>query len=272
MTEENGLSNGSHLTKGRLEALSDGIFAFAMTLLVIGLSVPDKATLVPTNTYALHVLLALYSSFIHYVLAFLILGAFWLSQHMQFHSVRTPDKLFTWINLVTLMFVALLPFSASFSGAFSNVPVGAMVFESNLLLIGLGMSLQWWYATNRPPADRINAETGVHQESPFPEPRCSCGLHRGHHVRTGGEHLEYSDLYDAPRCLLQRGAHLRVTSGNRERWTRISTENVRICTGGFPGKNCLDSAMLVKHVSRVMWQGGARPVTPAKPEVNDSSP
>ena len=148
MTEENEGSNESHLTKGRLEALSDGIFAFAMTLLVIGLSVPDKATLVPTNTYALQVLLALYSSFMHYVLAFLILGAFWLTQHMQFHSVRTPDKLFTWINLVTLMFVALLPFSASFSGAFSNVPVGAMVFEGNLLLIGLGISLQWWYATN----------------------------------------------------------------------------------------------------------------------------
>lgn len=131
-----------------MEALSDGIFAFAMTLLVIGLSVPDKATLVPTNAYALQVLLALYSSFMHYVLAFLILGAFWLTQHMQFHSVRTPDKSFTWINLVTLMFVALLPFSASFSGAFSNVPVGAMVFESNLLLIGLGISLQWWYTTN----------------------------------------------------------------------------------------------------------------------------
>ena len=148
MTAEPEGSDGSHLTKSRLEALSDGIFAFAMTLLVIGLSVPDKASLVLTNAYALHVLLDLYSGFVHYVLAFLILGAFWLSQHMQFHSVRTPDKIFTWINLVTLMFVALLPFSASFSGAFSGVPVGAMVFESNLLLIGIGLSIQWWYATN----------------------------------------------------------------------------------------------------------------------------
>ena len=188
MTEDNEGSNESHLTKGRLEALSDGIFAFAMTLLVIGLSAPDKATLVPTNAYALQVLLALYSSFMHYVLAFLILGAFWLTQHMQFHSVRTPDKLFTWINLVTLMFVALLPFSASFSGAFSNVPVGAMVFESNLLLIGLGISLQWWYATNDHRSDRVNAETGIHQESPFPEPRCPRGLHRRHHIRTGGKY------------------------------------------------------------------------------------
>ena len=148
MTEETNGSDGPHLTKGRLEALSDGIFAFAMTLLVISLSVPDKATLVLSNAYALQVLINLYFGFVHYALAFLILGAFWLSQHIQFHSVRTPDKVFTWINLVTLMFVALLPFSSSFSGAFSGVPVGAMVFELNLLIIGMGMSLQWWYATD----------------------------------------------------------------------------------------------------------------------------
>jgi uncharacterized membrane protein len=78
MNQENEESNESHLTKGRLEALSDGIFALAMTLLVIGLSVPDKATLVPTNAYALQVLLDLYSGFMHYALAFLILGVFWL--------------------------------------------------------------------------------------------------------------------------------------------------------------------------------------------------
>jgi uncharacterized membrane protein len=119
-----------------------------MTLLVIGLAVPDKATLVPSNAYALQVLINLYSAFLHYALAFLILGAFWLSQHIQFHSVRNPDKIFIWINLVTLMFVASLPFSASFSGAFSGVPVGAMVFELNLLVIGIGLSLQWWYATD----------------------------------------------------------------------------------------------------------------------------
>jgi len=146
MTEEN-RSEEPHLTKGRLEALSDGIFAFAMTLLVIGLNLPDKATMVQSNEFALHILLSLYSDFFHYVLAFLILGAFWLSQHQQFHSVRVPDKTFIWINLVTLMFVALLPFSTSFSGDFPGASMGAIVFEVNLFAIGVGMTCQWWYAT-----------------------------------------------------------------------------------------------------------------------------
>ena len=147
MTGENSGSEDLHLTKGRLEALSDGIFAFAMTLLVIGLNLPDKATLVQSNAFALQFLFSLYSDFFHYVLAFLILGAFWLSQHQQFHSVRIPDKIFIWINLVTLMFVALLPFSTSFSGDFPRASLGAMVFEANLFAIGMGMSCQWWYAT-----------------------------------------------------------------------------------------------------------------------------
>ncbi|MFA4875959.1 MAG: TMEM175 family protein [Methanoregula sp.] len=136
-----------HLTKGRLEGLSDCIFAFAMTLLVIGMNLPDKATLVQSNAFALRFLLSLWSDFFHYILAFLILGAFWFSQHLQFHSVRVPDKIFIWINLVTLMFVALLPFSTSFSGDFSGASLGAMVFEANLFLIGMGMTAQWWYAT-----------------------------------------------------------------------------------------------------------------------------
>jgi uncharacterized membrane protein len=147
MTEEKDMVEELHLTKGRLEALSDGIFAFAMTLLVIGLNLPDKAALVQSNAFALQFLLSLYSDFFHYVLAFLILGAFWLSQHQQFHSVRVPDKTFIWINLLTLMFVALLPFSTSFSGDFPHASMGAMVFEANLCIIGLGMSCQWWYAT-----------------------------------------------------------------------------------------------------------------------------
>jgi uncharacterized membrane protein len=147
MTEEMNRGEEPHLTKSRLEALSDGIFAFAMTLLVIGLNLPDKAVAVQTNQYALHMLLSLYSDFFHYVLAFLILGAFWLSQHQQFHSVKVPDKTFIWINLVTLMFVALLPFSTSFSGDFPGASMGAIVFEANLFAIGMGMTSQWWYST-----------------------------------------------------------------------------------------------------------------------------
>ena len=136
------------LTKGRLEGLSDGIFAFAMTLLVVGLDLPDKSTIVQSTGFAMNQLVSLESDFLHYVLSFLILGAFWLSHHIQLHSVKTIDKVYVWLNLIVLLFVALLPFSASFSGDFPKVTIGAIVFETSLFAIGIAMFCQWWYATH----------------------------------------------------------------------------------------------------------------------------
>ncbi|HEX3002181.1 MAG TPA: TMEM175 family protein, partial [Methanoregula sp.] len=137
-----------HLTKSRLETLSDGGFAFAMTLLVICIGLPDKSQIVQSPAYATNLLLSLYSDFFHYVLAFLILGAFWLSHHIVIHPLKSLDRIFVWLNLYTLLFVALLPFSTSFSGDLPGTSIGAMVFEANLLAIGMGMFCQWKYATS----------------------------------------------------------------------------------------------------------------------------
>ncbi|MCX6698066.1 MAG: TMEM175 family protein [Methanoregula sp.] len=147
MTEKNADWESMHLTKSRLESLSDGIFAFAMTLLVIGLNLPDKSTVVPTQVFAMNYIFSLYSDFFHYVLAFLILGAFWLSHHIEVHPLRSLNRIYIWLNLGTLMFVAMLPFSTSFSGDFHSVSLGAIIFELNLFAIGMGMYFQWIYAT-----------------------------------------------------------------------------------------------------------------------------
>jgi uncharacterized membrane protein len=118
-----------------------------MTLLVIGLSIPDKAAQVQTTGYAVQVLVSLRSDFIHYIIAFLILGAVWLGHHIQYQSVRVLDRNFIWLNLFTLLFIALLPFSTAFSGDLSEVPVAAIVLHANLFAIGMGMYFQWRYAT-----------------------------------------------------------------------------------------------------------------------------
>jgi uncharacterized membrane protein len=158
MAEEHSGNEAISLTKSRLEGLSDGIFAFAMTLLVIGLSVPDQANLVQSNEYVIQTLFTLHYAFLHYVLAFLVLGAFWLGHHAQLHPVKYIDRTFVWINLITLLFVALLPFTTSFSGDFSDVAIGSIVFQLNLFAVGIGMYCQWKYATtgNRLTETAIN--------------------------------------------------------------------------------------------------------------------
>jgi TMEM175 potassium channel family protein len=134
------------LTKERIEALTDGIFAFAMTLLVTTLEIPEPQGLV--NPAEVARLLAVNTpGFLHYVLAFAVLAAFWVSHHMQFHALRVVDRRMIWMNVVLLLFVALVPFSTDLAGDYPDSPLSSMVFEMNIFLIGSMMFIQWLYAT-----------------------------------------------------------------------------------------------------------------------------
>jgi uncharacterized membrane protein len=132
--------------KNRIEALTDGVFSIAMTLLVIGLVVPGDLQNV-SDTVMLEFLIALFPDFFHYVLAFFVLASFWVAHHAQVHRIRYIDDRFLWLNIAALMFVALVPFSTSLVGDSLDEFYAAIVFEVNLLLIGLLFAAQWWYAT-----------------------------------------------------------------------------------------------------------------------------
>jgi uncharacterized membrane protein len=132
--------------KNRIETLTDGIFAFSMTLLVTGIDIPQvQAEFNATSAY--QVLRDVFPDLIHYVLAFLIIAVFWYIHHTQFHKVRSVDLKLLWINVITLLFVALIPFSTSLIGDYSYSNLAHIVFESNLLITGLFIYWQWSYAT-----------------------------------------------------------------------------------------------------------------------------
>ncbi|MEN6610092.1 MAG: TMEM175 family protein, partial [Methanoregulaceae archaeon] len=121
------------------------IFAFSMTLLVVGLDLPDKATLVQSNEFVSRYLWEILPDFERYVIAFFILGAFWMAHHTMHHRVEIVDRTYIWLNLGTLFFITLLPFTTSFSGDFSHVALASVLFSLNLLAIGIGFFLQWEY-------------------------------------------------------------------------------------------------------------------------------
>jgi len=132
--------------KGRLESLSDGIFAFAMTLLAFGVGYPFTIKGISAAAIGDYIV-SLYPDFIHYIIAFVIVAAFWMIHHMQSHHIKFVDRAFLWLNILALMFIALIPFSSSIAGDFPNVPLTALVFEVNLLAAGLLFHVQWQYAT-----------------------------------------------------------------------------------------------------------------------------
>jgi len=84
----------------------------------------------------------------HYFLAFFILASFWIAHHAQVDRLRHIDRTFLWINIAMLMFVALVPFSVSLIGDYPGETFAAVIFEANLLAIGLIFAAQWRYAAH----------------------------------------------------------------------------------------------------------------------------
>jgi len=139
--------------KNRLENLTDGIFAFAMTLLVLGIEVPtdaEAAAQALINANPVDTLLAtLYPDVTHYMLAFIIIAAFWVIAHSFSEHIRYVDRKLLWLNIAKLMFVALIPFSTDLADTYVQFPNAALVFEANIIIIGALLYLQWAYASSK---------------------------------------------------------------------------------------------------------------------------
>jgi len=139
--------SGEGLSKHRIEALSDGIFAFAMTLLVLDVKLPhhpavEAGQLAPT-------LLALWPKFFSYIMSFVVLGVFWVGHHGYAHFLKRTDRWLLWITLLFLMLIVCVPFSTDLLGDYPTQKVAVMIYGGNITALGLTLSLQWWYATHR---------------------------------------------------------------------------------------------------------------------------
>jgi uncharacterized membrane protein len=131
-----------HISKNRLETLVDGIFAIAMTLLVLGISPPR-----PQDSLAQSVLPGMIESLIPqvflFIVAFLVLALFWLGHHRQFHYVHSIDPVLLWINILILIAIVFVPFSTDVAGDYPAVTDAALLFHANMFVVGFLFSLQW---------------------------------------------------------------------------------------------------------------------------------
>jgi uncharacterized membrane protein len=133
-----------HIAKNRLETLVDGIFAIAMTLLVLTIAPPrpplaDAASLLPGMIFDL------LPQILSFAIAFLVLGIFWLEHHRQFHFVRTVDPRLLWINIFLLISIAFVPFSTDVAGDYATVQIAVLLFNINIVIVGIIYAVQWWY-------------------------------------------------------------------------------------------------------------------------------
>jgi uncharacterized membrane protein len=144
--KKTGTATSGGLAKSRIEALCDGVFAIAMTLMVFGIKVPTVAIVSASDGLA-DALLALWPQFVTYAISFVMLGVFWIGHHNQFHYIRRTDRVLLWINIAFLMFVTAIPFSTQVLGQYRSQPAAVIFYAINLILVGFLLYSQWWYAT-----------------------------------------------------------------------------------------------------------------------------
>lgn len=130
----------------RLAALSDGIFAVAMTLLAIDLRLP-AAELIHGERDLFHALFGFAPSLLVYFMSFLTLGIFWLGQQAQLNHLKRSNVRLTWIHLLLLFAVTLLPLSTKFLAEFQHYRTALLAYWFNILIFGVVLYASWGYAT-----------------------------------------------------------------------------------------------------------------------------
>jgi uncharacterized membrane protein len=129
----------------RLGALSDGLFAVAMTLLVLDLRVPASDA-IHSELGLGQALLGLAPHVVVYLTGFLTLGIFWVGQQTQLNHLARSDRNLSWLHIGFLFLISLMPFSTSLMAEFIAYRVALLTYWFNILLIGAALFITWLYA------------------------------------------------------------------------------------------------------------------------------
>lgn len=123
------------MNKTRLEAFSDNIFAIAVTLLILNVKLPNAGK--ETDHQLSHVLLRIMPNLVTFGFTFLVIGMFWIAHHRIFSFVKVVNNALLWLNIVYLMFVALIPFPAALVTENPLLPTSILFYTVTLLVISI---------------------------------------------------------------------------------------------------------------------------------------
>ena len=133
---------------GRLEALGDGIFSVAMTVLVIELELPHlKGNSWNDFTTALH---QTWLGLLCYVISFIVLGIMWFGHRMIFEYITKTDRYYIFLGVLFYMVVCLVPFSTRFLASNTFTWYAMLCYGLNLSLCNISLFAQWVYGIRKP--------------------------------------------------------------------------------------------------------------------------
>jgi len=130
----------------RLETLVDGVFAIAMTILVLSIQIPEMDN--PSSGDLFSQLVVLWPKVLSFIISFIILGMFWVAHHTEFRYIKKLDHKLIWLNIFYLLFVSLLPFSAELLGKYPYNQAAVIVYGIHLMLMVLIHYFIWQHASH----------------------------------------------------------------------------------------------------------------------------
>ena len=133
----------------RLNALSDGVVAIVLTLLVLGIEVPKDHNF--SREGLLAYLLKVEYQVTVYAVSFVLIGTYWVIQNVMFHYFRQGTRPLTWLNLLFLFILTLLPFTTQLIGTYRYQPLVIVVYGIVNVACSLSLAVIWVYANYRVP-------------------------------------------------------------------------------------------------------------------------
>ncbi len=151
---------GNEIEFSRIVAFSDGVFAIAITLLVLNLHLPKHLA----SGRIAHSLWEQREFFFAYALSFAVIGRFWLVHHRFFSEVRAFDGRLIVLNLLYLGWIVLIPFSSEVLGEYGGTAAAIVLYAANLIGVVLtGM----WMAADARRAGLVETSAGAHREQRY---------------------------------------------------------------------------------------------------------
>ena len=130
----------------RVLALSDGVFAIVITILVLEIAVPPNLS----EGSLFQALEELRPTLLAWVISFLITGMYWVGHRDLFSRVRAVNRDLVWLNLLFLLTACLIPFAASVLGEYPDKPVAMGIYGIVVIAVSLMRLVMYWYLMRRP--------------------------------------------------------------------------------------------------------------------------
>ena len=127
-------------------SFADAIFAFSITFMAISITIPNLAQNL-TQTQVIDKLLESIPEFEIYVISFFMIGVYWIGYHQMFNQIINSDMTVTWLTLVFLFFITLIPLATNLQIGFGQYQIVFVLYALVLTIAGALLTITWLHAT-----------------------------------------------------------------------------------------------------------------------------